>query len=68
MACCGGKNKRPETRGALRVRWNGPRGLQAHGSVTGKIYRFYGPGSIVIVDPRDKGMVDSINGLEVYTG
>lgn len=62
MSCCGSQRvqysmARPaEVRQeppAVRFEYVGSTGLSAVGLVTGKRYRFDGPGSRVLVDPRD---------------
>ena len=46
---------------AVTFQYTGGTGLTVVGAVTGRQYRFDGPGSRVAVDPRDRASVASIN-------
>lgn len=46
---------------AVTFQYTGGAGLTVVGAVTGRQYRFAGPGSQIEVDPRDRASIASIN-------
>lgn len=48
---------------SINFQYVGTKGLTLIGPVSGKRYRFDGPGAIVVVDPRDRGALAGVSVL-----
>lgn len=63
------KSSEPESKHdtAIYFQYLGQRKLTVVGPNTGKHYRFDGPGSVIEVDPKDKGPLSAVTALRQVT-
>ena len=60
--------RRPARRTTVRFRYTGDKALTVIGAMTGRRYRFGGPGAVVPVDVRDRGSLRKIPKLRQLPG
>jgi len=60
------KSSQPESKydSEIYFQYIGKRKLTVVGPNTGKHYRFDGPGTVIVVDPRDKGPLSAVTALK----
>lgn len=60
--------RRQQSPPSTRFRYTGATALTVHGPVSGRIYRFEGPGAALTVDPGDAPALAGVPGLQAVRG